>query len=71
MTKIALYPGTFDPITNGHTDIIMRAARHLVDKLIEIGGSQGWSFIEELVDEFAKLRGEIWTKVNELFGRFH
>jgi pantetheine-phosphate adenylyltransferase len=25
MTKIALYPGTFDPITNGHFDIIVRA----------------------------------------------
>lgn len=25
MTKIALYPGTFDPITNGHYDIIARA----------------------------------------------
>ncbi|MBM3325624.1 MAG: pantetheine-phosphate adenylyltransferase [Calditrichaeota bacterium] len=24
--KIALYPGTFDPITNGHLDIIRRAA---------------------------------------------
>jgi pantetheine-phosphate adenylyltransferase len=31
--RIALYPGTFDPITNGHIDIITRAAK-LVDKLI-------------------------------------
>jgi pantetheine-phosphate adenylyltransferase len=31
--RIALYPGTFDPITNGHIDIITRAAR-LVDKLV-------------------------------------
>lgn len=36
MTKahVGLYPGTFDPITNGHLDIINRAANHLVDKLI-------------------------------------
>ncbi len=26
MKKIAIYPGTFDPITNGHIDIIERAA---------------------------------------------
>ncbi|MFC1932340.1 pantetheine-phosphate adenylyltransferase [Chloroflexota bacterium] len=30
---IAIYPGTFDPITNGHLDIATRAAR-LFDKLI-------------------------------------
>lgn len=31
--KIALYPGTFDPITNGHFDIIERA-RNLFDEVI-------------------------------------
>jgi pantetheine-phosphate adenylyltransferase len=31
--RIGLYPGTFDPITNGHIDIIQRAAR-VVDKLV-------------------------------------
>jgi len=31
--KIAVYPGTFDPITNGHCDIIKRALR-LFDKVI-------------------------------------
>lgn len=30
---VAVYPGTFDPVTNGHMDIIARAAR-LVDRLI-------------------------------------
>ena len=30
---IGVYPGTFDPITNGHMDIIVRAAR-LVDNLV-------------------------------------
>jgi len=34
MTKrIAVYPGTFDPITLGHIDIIRRGA-HLVDRLV-------------------------------------
>ena len=33
MTVIALYPGTFDPITNGHTDLVRRAAR-LFDQVI-------------------------------------
>lgn len=32
-SRIALYPGTFDPVTNGHLDVIARAAR-LLDKLV-------------------------------------
>lgn len=31
--RIAVYPGSFDPITNGHLDIIKRASK-LYDKLI-------------------------------------
>ena len=33
MKRIALYPGTFDPVTNGHLDIIYRASS-LCDLLI-------------------------------------
>ncbi len=31
--KVALYPGTFDPITNGHVDLVERAAK-LFDRVI-------------------------------------
>lgn len=31
--KVAVYPGSFDPVTNGHLDIIRRAAK-VFDKLI-------------------------------------
>lgn len=33
MKLIAVYPGTFDPITNGHTDLAKRAAK-IFDKVI-------------------------------------
>lgn len=33
MNRIALYPGTFDPMTNGHFDIIQRGAK-LCDELV-------------------------------------
>jgi len=33
MTRVGLYPGTFDPIHNGHMDLIRRAVK-LVDTLI-------------------------------------
>src|SRR5207244_2601384 len=33
MATIAVYPGSFDPLTNGHVDIITRGAR-LFDRII-------------------------------------
>lgn len=33
MQVCAIYPGSFDPITNGHTDLVQRAAR-LFDRII-------------------------------------
>ena len=33
MNRIAIYPGTFDPITNGHVDLVQRA-QPLFDKII-------------------------------------
>jgi pantetheine-phosphate adenylyltransferase len=33
MTRIAIYPGSFDPVTNGHLDVIFRAAA-LFDKVV-------------------------------------
>lgn len=44
-----IYPGTFDPITNGHIDILLRASK-IVDKLI-IGLSTGYSKAPMFNDE--------------------
>ena len=49
MTRVGLYPGTFDPMTNGHLDIIGRAVK-LVDKLVigvAINGDKGPLFTLE------------------------
>ena len=39
MERIAVYPGTFDPITNGHTDLVSRAARVFPKVIIAIAES--------------------------------
>jgi len=62
--RVGLYPGTFDPPTNGHVDIIARAAT-LVDRLVigvAINQDKGPLFsLEERVDmvqeQCAKIKG--------------
>lgn len=51
--KTVVYPGTFNPITNGHTDLVERAAR-LFDKVIVAVGTstmkQGGLALEKRVE---------------------
>lgn len=63
MQRVGLYPGTFDPVTNGHIDIIGRAVK-LVDKLVigvAINEGKGPLFtlaerVEMLQEETAQFR---------------
>jgi len=62
MTRVGLYPGTFDPIHNGHLDLIRRALK-LVDRLVigvAINSGKGPMFtleerVEILSEETARL----------------
>lgn len=51
--RIGIYPGTFDPVTNGHLDIICRATK-LVDRLVVAvavnTGKGPWFSLEERVE---------------------
>ena len=40
MTIRAVYPGTFDPVTNGHEDLIQRAARLFDEVVVGVAHSQ-------------------------------
>lgn len=53
MPSIAIYPGTFDPITNGHIDLVRRAARLFDDVILGVAVYPGKSplfSLEERVD---------------------
>ncbi len=61
-TRISIYPGTFDPLTFGHIDIIERAARlgnQLIVAVAENSGKQPLFSVEErtqiVVDEVQRI----------------
>ncbi len=39
MTIKAIYPGTFDPVTNGHSDLIIRASKLFSEVIIGVASS--------------------------------
>ena len=39
MNQTAIYPGTFDPMTNGHVDLVQRAAKRFDQVLVAVAGS--------------------------------
>jgi pantetheine-phosphate adenylyltransferase len=57
--RVGVYPGTFDPITNGHLDIISRAQR-VVDRLIiAVAGNDGKGPLFTMADRLAMVEEEI------------
>jgi pantetheine-phosphate adenylyltransferase len=52
---VALYAGRFDPVTNGHLDIVQRAARIFDEVVVGVAASRSAIFtLEERIDLFAK-----------------
>ncbi len=55
--SIAIYPGTFDPVTNGHVDIVERASKtvdHLTVGVVEISSKRTMFTIDERISLFAE-----------------
>ncbi len=58
-TLTGVYPGTFDPVTNGHLDIVARAAT-VVDRLvIGVAANAGKDPLFSLAERLAMMEGEV------------
>lgn len=60
MTKIAIYPGSFDPITMGHIDVLKRALKIFDKIIIAVGENPNKTYLfsaeerKEMITEVAK-----------------
>jgi pantetheine-phosphate adenylyltransferase len=63
--KVALYPGSFDPVTNGHIDVIAHAARLAGRLVVAIGVHPGKTPLFSVDDRIAMLEETCGVMVRE------
>lgn len=59
MSKIAVYPGSFDPITNGHIDIIQRISKIFPEVIILVAHSQQKQSFCTLEEKMSLIRNSL------------
>ena len=59
MDIIAIYPGTFDPITNGHLDLIHRASKLYQSVIVAVAESRGKQPLFSLEERVQLIEGVV------------
>ncbi len=57
--RIGVYPGTFDPITNGHLDIIQRASRQVDHLIVGVARNAGKGPLYSTDERVAMVREDV------------
>jgi pantetheine-phosphate adenylyltransferase len=63
--KVAIYPGSFDPITNGHVDLIKRGMRIFDEIVILIAHNPNKVYLFSIEERMEMIR-EIFSDTNEV-----
>jgi pantetheine-phosphate adenylyltransferase len=66
----AIYPGSFDPITNGHLDVIERAAKLFDDVIVAVAHNVEKEALFTLAERLEQLREVIGGQGNVRVGQF-
>lgn len=79
MKKVAIFPGSFDPFTNGHADVVRRGSKIFDELIIGIGkNSNKTRFfsieymkerIEEVFRDYSNVRVEIFDELTANFAK--
>lgn len=64
MVRTVIYPGSFDPLTNGHLDIIQRAARLFDRVIVAVAPSEGKGPLFDLEERVSLIRRAVMTMPN-------
>ena len=77
--SLAIYPGTFDPITNGHLDVLSRAARFFDEVVIAVAANRNKNslfsvptrvkLIEESIKDMPKIKVKTFNGLVVEFAR--
>ena len=65
MKLAAMYPGTFDPITHGHEDLVRRAARLFHRVVVAVAANPGKTPMFDL-DERVRMAREVLGEIKEV-----
>ena len=63
--RIGVYPGTFDPVTNGHLDVIGRAARLLDRLVVGVAVNSGKAPLFSLEERVELVQAEVASIANK------
>ena len=68
--KRAIYPGSFDPVTNGHLDVIERASKLFDEVIVAIADNVEKQPLFPLEERLEMLRGSLNGRANVRVGQF-
>ena len=78
-TRLAVFPGTFDPVTNGHLDVIRRGAKLFDELILAVGENpekaalldlkQRAGILREITSDMPNVRVETYTGLTVDFAR--
>ncbi len=77
--RLAIFPGTFDPITNGHLDVIQRGAKLFDSIIVAVGDnpqkssmlshSERLDIVREIISDIPNVKAELFAGLTVDFAR--